>query len=149
MSSAKWLQFSLVPVVIVCGKPTLSEIDNAYIWVHLGFYSDPNILATATLYRAVSRFAPSQWETVLLCGDVSHWLGANLESALSLFYFLVANIPLTQRTSNLVLARQNVRIEPATTQLSTAPGLGPRSEELRSLPMKRPWHTNYFHNTIV
>ena len=27
-------------------------------------------------------FAPSQWETVLLCNDVSHWLGANLESAL-------------------------------------------------------------------
>ena len=32
--------------------------------------------------RAVSRFAPSQWETALLCNDVSHWLGANLESAL-------------------------------------------------------------------
>ena len=28
------------------------------------------------------RFAPSQWETALLCNDVSHWLGANLESAL-------------------------------------------------------------------
>ena len=32
--------------------------------------------------RADSRFAPSQWETVLLCNDVSHWLGANLESPL-------------------------------------------------------------------
>ena len=30
-----------------------------------------------------SRFAPRQWETALLCNDVSHWLGANLESALS------------------------------------------------------------------
>ena len=30
---------------------------------------------------AKSRFAPSQWETVLLCNDVTHWLGANLESA--------------------------------------------------------------------
>ena len=29
-----------------------------------------------------SRFAPSQWETALLCNDVSHWLGANQESAL-------------------------------------------------------------------
>ena len=28
------------------------------------------------LYRADSRFAPSQWETALLCNDVSHWLGA-------------------------------------------------------------------------
>ena len=32
--------------------------------------------------RADSRFVPSQWETVLLCNNVSHWLGANLESAL-------------------------------------------------------------------
>ena len=31
---------------------------------------------------AGSRFAPSQWETALLCNDVSHWLGASLESAL-------------------------------------------------------------------
>ena len=28
-------------------------------------------------YRADSRFAPSQWETALLCNDVSHWLGAS------------------------------------------------------------------------
>ena len=32
--------------------------------------------------RAESRFAPSQWETVLLCNNVSHWVGASLESAL-------------------------------------------------------------------
>ena len=30
-------------------------------------------------YRDDSRFAPSQWETALLCNDVSHWLGASLE----------------------------------------------------------------------
>ena len=29
-----------------------------------------------------SRFAPSRWETALLCNDGSHWLGGNLESAL-------------------------------------------------------------------
>ena len=33
-------------------------------------------------FRADSRFAPCQWETSLHCNDVSHWLGANLESAL-------------------------------------------------------------------
>ena len=33
------------------------------------------------VYRADSRFAPSQWETALLCNDVSHWLGASLDSA--------------------------------------------------------------------
>ena len=32
-------------------------------------------------FRADSRFAPSQWETALLCNDVSHWLGASIESA--------------------------------------------------------------------
>ena len=31
---------------------------------------------------ADSRFAPSQWETALLCNDVSLWLSASLESAL-------------------------------------------------------------------
>ena len=34
--------------------------------------------------RADSRFAPSQRETMLLCNGVSHWLGANLKSALSI-----------------------------------------------------------------
>ena len=34
--------------------------------------------------RADSRFVPSQGETALLCNDVSHWLGANLESTLYL-----------------------------------------------------------------
>ena len=29
-----------------------------------------------------SKLAPSQWETGLLCNDVSHWLGTSLESAL-------------------------------------------------------------------
>ena len=33
-------------------------------------------------FKADSRFAPSQWETVLLCNDVSHCLGASLESTL-------------------------------------------------------------------
>ena len=35
--------------------------------------------------RADSRFAPGQWEAALLCNDVSHWLDANLESALKRF----------------------------------------------------------------
>ena len=34
------------------------------------------------LSRADSRLAPSQWETALLCNDVSHWLGTSLETAL-------------------------------------------------------------------
>ena len=35
-----------------------------------------------TFSRADSRLAPSQWETSLQCNTASHWLGANLESAL-------------------------------------------------------------------
>ena len=45
-----------------------------------------NILPGSSLLnahiRADSRFAPSQWETALLCNDVSYWLGVNLESTL-------------------------------------------------------------------
>ena len=45
----------------------------------------PNIEVSANVFqfnRADSSFAPSQWETALLRNDVSHWLGAKLESAL-------------------------------------------------------------------
>ena len=44
------------------------------------------------LPRANSRFTPSQWETPLLCNDVSHWLGASLESALVTWCFVRATI---------------------------------------------------------
>ena len=33
-------------------------------------------------HKVDSRFAPSQWETALLCNDVPLWLGASLDSAL-------------------------------------------------------------------
>ena len=36
--------------------------------------------AGATGFRTDSRCTQSQWETALLCNDVSHWLGASLES---------------------------------------------------------------------
>ena len=36
--------------------------------------------------RAYSRVAPSQWETSLHSNDVSHWLGANFESAVIYVY---------------------------------------------------------------
>ena len=50
---------------------------------------------------ADSRSAPSQWETVLLCNDVFHWLGANLESVLLIsmnwFGFMACSDPLQWR----------------------------------------------------
>ena len=38
---------------------------------------------TKSYCRANSMFPPSQWETVLPCNDVCHWLGASLELALN------------------------------------------------------------------
>ena len=46
------------------------------------FHSNPSVLK----FRADSRFVLSQWETALLCNDVSHWLGARLVSALKLYH---------------------------------------------------------------
>ena len=48
-------------------------------------------------HRADSRLAPNQWETSLQSNAVSHWLGANLESALSTHFLQcpVKNIILT------------------------------------------------------
>ena len=42
----------------------------------------PFQVASIIITRADSRLAPSQWETSLQSNEVSHWLGANLESAL-------------------------------------------------------------------
>ena len=40
--------------------------------------------------RADTRLPPSQWETSSQCNTMSHWLGANLESALySVLWFIV------------------------------------------------------------
>ena len=46
-----------------------------------------NILIGDTRHKDIlprddSKLAPSQWEMALLCNDISHWLGASLESAL-------------------------------------------------------------------
>ena len=49
------------------------------------FYPSTNLVQQhdQTISRVDSRLAPSQWETSLQSNAVSHWLGANLESALS------------------------------------------------------------------
>ena len=41
------------------------------------------------IIRADSRFAPSQWEMMLFCNGISHWLGASLESALMMRWDIV------------------------------------------------------------
>ena len=49
---------------------SLVTLSNSFLWY------------TTIKCRADSRFAPSQWERLLQSKAVSHWLGANLESAL-------------------------------------------------------------------
>ena len=51
---------------------------------HCWVAGDHRYGATLLCLRADSRLAPSQWETSLQSNAVSHWLGANLESALCL-----------------------------------------------------------------
>ena len=59
-------------------------------------------------HRAGSRFAPSQWETSLLCNDISYWLGTSLESALnhenvvhrSIWYFIYHSSPYVRKWYN-------------------------------------------------
>ena len=46
----------------------------------------PVMTTKVTYPRADSRFAPSQWETLLQSNGISYWLGANLESALYPIY---------------------------------------------------------------
>ena len=45
------------------------------------------ICSSQRCLRADSRLAPSQWEMALQSNAVFHWLGANLESALCLYWF--------------------------------------------------------------
>ena len=57
------------------------------------FYQKFNMyLCSASMYRADSGFAPSQWETALLCNAISHWLGASLQSAL-MYVVLTRHLP--------------------------------------------------------
>ena len=63
---------------------------------HVSAFSTRNTetLPWLSSFRADSRFAPSQWETTLLCNDVSHWLGTRLEWTLSYVeLFLKLNTP--------------------------------------------------------
>ena len=53
-------------------------------WWNMGFLSSGLILGLcpANERRRYSVTSSSQWETLLLCNVVSHWLGTNLESSL-------------------------------------------------------------------
>ena len=63
---------------------------------------------TASLFGWVqawadSRLVPSQWETALLCNDVSHWLGTSLKSALYYIHHPHGNASNCTRQSQCLL----------------------------------------------
>ena len=60
--------------------------------VHIGYNSLGHTWsATYVVFKANFKFAPIQWETALLCNDVSHWQGASLESAMSIDDLVMLN----------------------------------------------------------
>ena len=94
--------------------------------------------AVPRFLRADSRFPPSQWETSLQSNAVSHWLGANLESALFLTTWNEACDPLIGCQDNL---------------FSDCPLMSVRALcWLEGIPPDWPhysWCLRWFHHTIV
>ena len=66
------------------GHVTLVAITGTTITVTYVYVKSLQLSSRSEPSRVDSRFAPSQWEMALLCNDISHWLGASLESALPL-----------------------------------------------------------------
>ena len=71
--------------------------------------------------RADSRLAPSQWETSLQSNAVSHWLGANLESALKCMAPVPWEKQQTQITRWCWRGYQHWLVRPFTAELVTRP----------------------------
>ena len=95
-----WLITSAVFKLLSLVK--LTKIAALYIigWFSEEYFSHRKVLLTSTVMcicvwfiyfktvkltapRANSRFSLSQWETALLCNNISQWLGTSLESALA------------------------------------------------------------------
>ena len=93
---------SYMIVTVISGPCCLIQIQNNL------FSLDMFITQHTYIPRADSRFAPSQWETALLCNDFSHWLGANLESALIPLhrYTIQYRRPGTHLTNHIALKAQ-------------------------------------------
>ena len=71
-------------VTVMFSSLFFAQASVCYIW-----RGSPRSLCNWKWDVTDSRFAPSQWETALLCNDVSHWLGASLESALNVLWLIV------------------------------------------------------------
>ena len=82
-----------------CPLPT-SPNDQTTISYGLDIHSDDIHSEFKTFadlqYRADCRLAPSQWEMLLQSNAISHWLGANLESALAIGRVISSLVSLPQ-----------------------------------------------------
>ena len=78
-------------------------VDNRFISLYLHFFL--RYLEHCTCTGADSRLAPSQWET-LQSNTVSHWLGANLESALH----VLAQVCMTNTCTVLLSETRNLEM---------------------------------------
>ena len=71
---------------IWCHNPSTwcsHDVTDQLWWCHNAKSEKTVLDDSGKMSRADSRFAPSQWETSLQSNAVSHWLSANLESALN------------------------------------------------------------------
>ena len=104
ISNPVWLKFHRSLLLNVCWDISISSgydwlnyslRDSQVSWANIGptsgqqnrFWTNVGptfIVVWAEITRADSRYAPSQWETLLQSNAVSHWLCANLESALNI-----------------------------------------------------------------
>ena len=78
------------PIIFTCHCCVVNNSD--IVWNHIFlelyvvcyFLLDFVVMRQILTIRINSWFAPSQWKTALLSNDVSHWLGASLESVLTM-----------------------------------------------------------------
>ena len=88
MAPSHYLNLSLWSSDIHIKTISITKINlkNSYLKFHLNVpgVNELRCLSSHTYLRADSRFLPSQWETLLQSNATSHWLGANLVSALYL-----------------------------------------------------------------
>ena len=73
---------TLMGLTLVPPHLLISQLDLCLEHISLAQVS-PTYSDQLGTHRADSMFAPSQWEMLLLCKNVSHWLDTNLESALN------------------------------------------------------------------
>ena len=76
-----WKQYSNVCSDAAGQKDLKLTCNSKYLTCKLEYYNR-TLTWNVWYIRADFRLAPSQWETLLQSNAVSHWLGANLESAL-------------------------------------------------------------------